>query len=102
MSFGSGPIAPYRSPPALLTAADVMLTFEERFPTVYDNLVAPLFDDARRLDRDPALVQTVRDAARRLAERGEDLELQGKRSPSEEAEYQDLRAARRLLTALVK
>lgn len=88
--------------PALLAAADVMLTFEERFPTVYDNLVAPLFDDARRLDRDPALVQTVRDAARRLAERGEDLELQGKRSPSEEAEYQDLRAARRLLTALVK
>lgn len=86
--------------PTLLAAADALVATADKFATVYDNLVAPLLADARRLDRDATLLAALKDSLRTIGERTEDLELQGKRSAAEEQEYQDLRAARRLLASL--
>lgn len=88
--------------PTVVAAADAMIAFEERFATVYDNLVAPLLDDARRVRRDDSLKADLKGAAEAFVIRCEDLELQGKRSPAEEQEYEDLRSAGRILAGLTK
>lgn len=88
--------------PTVVAAADAMIGFEERFATVYDNLIAPLFADARRADRDEGAGEALREAIKGFNNRCEDLELQDRRSPDEEQEYQDLRAARRILAAVAK
>ena len=57
-------------------------------------------NDARRIDRDSALFDLLKEAVKAFTYRCEDLELQGKRSAAEEHEYQDLRVAQRILGAL--
>jgi hypothetical protein len=86
----------------VVAAADALVGFEDRYATVYDNLCAPLLDDARKVRRDDALKADLAEAAKAFRYRCEDLELQGQRSPGEEKEYQDLRSAGRILAALTK
>ena len=86
--------------PTHRAAADALVGTADQFAPVDDHRVAPLLADARRAGTDPAVAAALKDAVRRMAERTEDLELQARRSPAEEQEYQDLRAARRLLLSL--
>ncbi|MCB9704885.1 MAG: hypothetical protein H6711_23620 [Myxococcales bacterium] len=84
----------------VVAAADALIAMGERYATVADKLVTPLMNDARRIDRDSALFDLLKEAVKAFTYRCEDLELQGKRSAAEEHEYQDLRVAQRILGAL--
>ncbi len=86
----------------VVAAADAMIAFEDRFATVYDNLVAPLLDGAQRIRRDEKSMADLKAAAQDFRHRCEDLELQEGRSAEEDQEYEDLRSAGKILAKITR